>query len=280
MVYSTEPIAGHAADRQWSSILYVGLGSWIGITIDASAASDPDGPPSDTAGISFGYFGIEDVCRHPFDAVRIAVETYLSLRIRSNANASPRTVVASMVTGKVLNDENTAVRRRITAANLHVYASLVPEHDRRLIASGEKTVTMNLWYQEDGKSFTTTPMRLDKRVYVGILEDILTRVFVPILPHPAPPPLSAAHPHHSGACESPPTVRDGFVLEPESDPPYTPPPSRVAAPERTSIHVPRRGSEHAAPPIAVVQTRAPERGVFRSIVHPHSSAPERSPHAR
>lgn len=274
MVYSTEPIDGHNADRQWSSILYVGLGSWIGITIDASAPAGLDGSPSDMAGISFGYFGIEDVCRHPFDAVRIAVETYLSLRIRSNSNASPRTVVASMVTGKVLNDENTAVRRRITAANLHVYASLVPEHDRRLIASGEKTVTMNLWYQEDGKSFTTTPMRLDKRVYIGILEDILTRVFVPILPPPVPPPAPPPAPVivqtlGDVPCEEPDHLRHdgGYPPTPGSD---------IASHRPHSFHSsgsrhqkPNRHSEHSVP-VAVIQARAPERGVFRSIVHPHA----------
>lgn len=267
MVYSTEPIEGHASDRQWSSILYVGLGSWIGITLDASNADEDGAVPPDSAGISFGYFGIEEVCRHPFDAVRIAVETYLSLRIRSNSNASPRTVVASMVTGKVLNDENMAIRRCITAANLHEYEAIVPEHERRLIASGEKSIVMNMWYREDGKSFTTNPVLADKRVYSGILEDILVRVFVPILPPPVPPPppLSVA--------DDPPICREGFVLEPAPTPQTVADAQRPAEPASasSSMHRSQHQRRSETPHIAIVQARAPERGIFRSIVHPRDS---------
>lgn len=260
MVYSTEQLEGHAPERGWSSIIYVGLGSWIGITFNELPGDDFTAA-NENGGISFGYFGIEEVCRHPFDAVRIAVETYLSLSIRSNAATSPRAVVQSMVTGKVLNDENMAVRRCITAENLRAYISIVPEHERRPIAAGEKTLTMSMWYREDGQSFTTNPVLADKRVYSRMLEYILTRVFVPIVPIPAPPLILE---------EPPQSITHGFVSVPppavEEEPPRPPP-------HRESRHEPRLppAAQHQ-PHIAIVQARAPERGIFRSIVHPHSRA--------
>lgn len=173
MVYSTEEIKGYEFAREWSSIINVGLSSWIGISMIAGENDDADvnggsPPPS----ITFGYFGIEDVCRHPFDAMRTAVEMFLSLSIYSNTPASAKTVAMTTV----LTPENMTVRRKITAANLSTFSSLLPPSEVSQISEGNSETTLKLWYKSNDK-FTTNPLLADRKVYVSMLETMLTQTF-------------------------------------------------------------------------------------------------------
>jgi hypothetical protein len=177
MLYSTGEIPGYEATRQWSSIINVGMNSWIGISMAATTeGSDP--PP-----ITFGYFGIEDVCRHPFSAMRTAVEMFLSLKICSNSSASPHAVATSTA----LTSENMAVRRRITSSNVGTFATLLLPSEAEAIVRGKKETTLNLWYRSFDK-FTTNPIIADKKVYVNMLETMLTQSFGFIAAPPPPPP--------------------------------------------------------------------------------------------
>lgn len=201
MLYSTREIPRHDVSRQWSSIMCVGLGSWIGVTITAPPAtllgdgrSSPTTPSN--SNITFGYFGIEDVCRHPFGAVRTAVEMFLSLKIFNTA-ASPKTVAASLT----LTSDNMAIRRRVTSANVSTFASLLPHNEVAEIASGKKSVTLLLWYKTPDK-YTTNPILADRRVYVSAIEAILNKTF-PVFSAPKPPPVEAAPPPKS--VEAPPS---------------------------------------------------------------------------
>lgn len=170
MVYSSEEIKGYEVARQWSSIINVGLSSWIGISMTVNA--DSSSPDENVPAITFGYFGIEDVCRHPFDAMRTAVEMYLSLAICSNTAASAKTVAMTTV----LTPENMTIRRKITAANLSSFSSLLPPHEAALIAEGQTETTLKLWYRSNDK-FTTNPLLADRKVYISMLENMLTQTF-------------------------------------------------------------------------------------------------------
>jgi hypothetical protein len=274
MIYSSQMIPGHDVARQWSTLICASLScsSWIGISVIAppgattsssspggggGASSSPDGSScggddgsssSSTAvansQISFGYFGLEDVCRHPFDAIRIAVEMFLSLKICTNTTASPKTLASALS----LTTENMAIHRRVTAANLATYASLLPQQDIMIIQSGEKEVTLQLWYKSIDR-FTTNPLLADRRVYVQIIEAILVRAFgglIPpnptlppppnALPSPPPPPVAALSTSSSGA--SPPTATAVTVIPPPPPAPNVPtaasafpsPPSSLSPP--------------------------------------------------
>jgi len=276
MVYSTEPIEGHEHDRQWSSVMQVGLGSWIGVTLEEPRGGDAGGssprfPGADARGadgagsaIAFGYFGIEDVCRHPFDAVKAAVEMFLSLRICSNTAALPKTVAASTT----LTSENMAIRRRVTAANIEVYRKLIPPPDAAAIAAGEKSIVLKLWYRENATTYTTNPIVANRRIYVAILEDILTRAFGGLLP-PAPPAAAAAH--HFDVLPLPAeSARGGERAAP------APASDETARHQRAhERHHNARAPPRAEPPATPVVTQilAPVDTVFRSFGHPHARKP-------
>lgn len=185
MVYSTEELVGFETARQWSSIVQVGLG-WIGISMTTPTASTGEETASslvEQSNISFGYFGIEDVCRHPFDAMRQAVEMFLSLKICSNTKASPRTVAMTTT----LTPDNMALARRVTSSNLETFEKLLMPKVAEKIRKNEGLITINLWYRTRD-SFTTNPLLADKKVYVSIIEEALTNSFKFLLTSPSSQP--------------------------------------------------------------------------------------------
>ena len=188
MVYSTAEISGYETIRQWSSIINVGMNSWIGISMSLPNSSEEaisrfDSLIETRSSITFGYFGIEDVCRHPFPAMKTAVEMFLSLKICSNSSASPRAIANSTA----LTPDNMVVKRRVTSSNIGTFSSLLPPNEVDLIMKGKKDILLKLWYRSNDK-FTTNPIIADKRIYTNMIETMLTQSFSFISVNPQPPP--------------------------------------------------------------------------------------------
>jgi hypothetical protein len=216
MIYSSAPILDgrHEISRQWSSILKVGLASWIGVSISVPSSSEmpnthssseasTEFPMVDSSAISVGYFGIEDVCRHPFPALKSAVEMYLTLKICSNSNASPRAVAASTA----LTSESMAIRRRVTAANIATFQTLLPQEDVAEVSSGRKETVLKLWYRSRDQ-FTTNSIFADRKTYISIIEATLTRTFGDLKRVVAAASNAAAVGYSASSKSPPPPIED------------------------------------------------------------------------
>lgn len=198
MVYSSSPIENVDNARQWSSIINVGLESWIGISITPPNTPVQDSEQEYNNSISYGYFGIEKVCRHPFDALRSAVEMFLSLKIINNSNASPKTVAITTT----LTPENMAMKRRVTASNISMFSSYLPKNEIARLKAGDEEVILNLWYKTK-TTLTTNPLLADKRVYQNIIEKSLVDAFGKVMD------ISSSSLLRSNCAEDPRLIRGG-----------------------------------------------------------------------
>lgn len=226
MVYSTVPLSNHLHVRQWSTIIAADLCSWIGISVKApptrttaTTAAALQAPPPASATpptttvndhfrlqeavhnsdsrILFGYFGIEEICRHPFDAVRIAVEMFITLRICAQTAASVRTIAQTIT----YTTENMMIRRRVTAANVETYAPLLPASEIAAIQSGERITMLSLWYKSSTR-YTTNPLLANVSVYQYRVENILNRTFQMMTHHPGELAMVTPHPEEIPAASS------------------------------------------------------------------------------
>jgi hypothetical protein len=172
MVYTISPIGEYPSARQWSSVLHVGLGSWIGVVITDSA--DPH--DRESTDIRFGYYGLVDVCRHPFDAIRLAVEMYLSFKISNGTDTTPRAIATSVP----LTADTMEMRQRITKDNVEAYESHLNPGELEDVRSGRVERTISLWYRSNGR-LTTNSILADRRTYVTMIEESLTRTLTTLM---------------------------------------------------------------------------------------------------
>jgi hypothetical protein len=185
MIYTTSVIPNFVPVCQWSSIINVGLG-WIGITVPAAAAataSSSSGGGGDAADISFGYFGLDDVCNHPFQALRDAVEMYLTLFISSSANRAVASIPSPAMIAKTitLTNTNMKIRQSITSYNIDSYRNLILPRITSEIENGNMEIYIDLWHCKDENTFTTNQHKAEKSVYKKIITDTLHRSFDHIL---------------------------------------------------------------------------------------------------
>lgn len=164
MVYLDHKLStGLPTSREWTMMINLGeLSSWIGISVL------PNQPK-----LLFGYFGLDDACRHPFEALRLAIEMFLALKIVSHSTPTPLAVAQSIT----LTKENTALYHKITRSNLSSYRSLLDEKTLKSIEDDNRETMLQVWYRSPELKFTTNPILMDRSVYVSIIESTLKTSF-------------------------------------------------------------------------------------------------------
>lgn len=172
MMYSRcpvkSPVTGseYPAARWWSAVIKVGLNSWIGISWPLPD-SDPGSSPK------FEFVGLAEVCRHPFPAVRSAVEMFLTLWITTGSQPAAAMIAAS--TG--LTKENTVLTKRITSHNVATYRRLLNDTEIPSVESGKREITVQCWHVDSTCSFVANPLKSKDRVYRNEIERIITNTF-------------------------------------------------------------------------------------------------------
>jgi hypothetical protein len=193
MLHSYCEVPNYDAVRIWSTVINVGLGSWIGIsmTLPPQSSNEDDDESSGGGGgivslnsasnlkntdIRFGYYGISNVCSPPFEAAKTAVEMYLSLKIATTNINSGSPSISTISSTTPLTPQNMAVTRRVTEHNLQSYYSLLTAHDASLVGSGKCEIILRMWYRSPSK-FTTNELLADRHTYVKVIDRYLTDTF-------------------------------------------------------------------------------------------------------
>ncbi len=237
MVYTTEGIPNFSPVCQWSSIINVGLG-WVGITVPLSGSSsssagqteDRDGQDLD---IVFGYFGIDDVCNHPFQALKNSVEMYLTLFISSSTSGHASIPNPHMIARAIpLTDTNMKIRQNITSYNIDSYRNLILPKIAKEIEEGKMEIYIDLWHCKEDNLLTTNQHKADKSAYRKIITETLTRSFDCILREVIDEQVRESSANNNGGGYYPTAV------------PFTPAPS----PGRQCSNIRNISSNHPPPP--------------------------------
>jgi hypothetical protein len=136
--------------------IVIGTGNWIGIN------------KVDDSQFTYTYKGVADICRHPFSAVKLCIELYLSFII-DNVTIQ----IQQVVKNTNLTHETMVMKRYVTLQNIDTYKNLLTSEQISVIENKETTfIPLNIYYDKN-KKLTINPYDADIETYRNELTRIM-----------------------------------------------------------------------------------------------------------
>ncbi len=156
LLYTIEPINDARITKRWTMFIVIGTGNWIGVN------------KIDDQKFIYSYKGIADICRHPFSAVKLCIELYLSFII-DNVSIN----IHQVVKNTNLTHETMVMKKYVTIENIESYKNLLTTEQINCLEKLESTyIPLNVYYDRNRK-LTINPYESDIETYRNELTRIM-----------------------------------------------------------------------------------------------------------
>lgn len=143
--------------KKWSLFIVIGASSWIGVDVKEDIKE-------------YTYKGMSYLCKHPFPAVRICVETYITSALDSQGAYKKSTAV----TVTPLNKENMGILKKVTNENIELYRYLLtPSQTAALEERTSPYVPIITYYTRDKGILSLDPTEANIPTYRAELTKIM-----------------------------------------------------------------------------------------------------------
>lgn len=156
LLYTLEHNSESKILKKWDMFIVIGTGNWIGVN------------RMDDSKFIYTYNGIADICKHPFKAVKLCIELYLSFLI-DNVSIN----IYQVVKNTNLIHETMVMKRYATLQNIETYKDVLSKEQINALTNKEcKYIPLNVYYGNN-KTLTINPYESDIEVYRSELTRIM-----------------------------------------------------------------------------------------------------------